>query len=91
MRHVSITVSGKVQGVYFRKFTQQIARSLEVNGYVCNKTDGTVRIVAAGPDEKIEKLIEWCRKGPARAEVESVQVTEAMQATYYSFEIRRTE
>lgn len=90
MKCVQITVYGKVQGVFFRKYTQQIAMSLELSGFVRNNKNGTVSIEAAGSDEKVNKLVEWCRKGPLGANVERAEVNEINPGKYRSFEIRRT-
>jgi acylphosphatase len=91
MMAVCITVYGKVQGVFFRKFTQQVALSLELSGFVRNNSNGSVYIEAKGADEKIEKLIEWCRKGPVASKVEKIESSEIEPGFYRGFEIRRTE
>jgi acylphosphatase len=88
---VQIKVTGKVQGVYFRKFTQQIALTLEISGYVRNSIDGSVYIEATGMDEKITRLIEWCRKGPSKADVSGLEIIDIKPGRYTGFEIRRTE
>ena len=89
MTAVSITVYGKVQGVFFRKFTQQIARSLNVTGFVKNNNDGSVYIEASGEEGQIKKLVEWCGKGPASSKVERTEVNNIMPGKYAGFEIRR--
>lgn len=73
-QRVLILVKGRVQGVYFRASAAQTATELGIRGHVENLTDGNVRIVAEGETENLEKLIEWCGKGPPRAEVESVEL-----------------
>lgn len=70
-----VIVSGIVQGVYFRANAREEAKKLSINGWVRNKHDGTVEIVAEGDTEKIERLIGWCHKGPPGAIVRDV-VTE---------------
>jgi acylphosphatase len=89
MPAVSITVYGKVQGVFFRKFTQQIAKSLDLTGFVKNNSDGSVYIEASGEDEKLKKLVDWCNKGPSAAKVERTDVSSIMPGKYSGFEIRR--
>lgn len=86
---VSITVYGKVQGVFFRKFTQQIAHSLDIKGFVKNNTDGSVYIEASGEDEQVQKLIDWCAKGPAASRVDKTEVNNISPGKYSGFEIRR--
>lgn len=70
---VSIIVSGKVQGVFYRQSTREKAMALGITGEVKNMPDHTVHIVATGTASQIEQLIEWCRKGPPRAVVENVE------------------
>jgi acylphosphatase len=85
----TITVSGKVQGVYFRYHTKSQADKLSLNGFVCNEQDGTVFIFAEGPSENLQKLIEWCRHGPPDAVVENVEVKEVSRQGLTEFSIRR--
>jgi acylphosphatase len=71
-----IIVHGKVQGVSFRKHIEDLAISLNVNGYVKNLEEGNVEIVAEGEDEDIEEVINFCKVGPNDAEVNEVDVIE---------------
>ncbi len=75
-RKVQILVSGRVQGVYFRLFTQNKAKQLGVMGRVKNLPDGRVEIIAEAENMAIEKLIKWCHKGPITARVDHVEVVE---------------
>lgn len=68
-RRVHFWVSGRVQGVGFRYHTQVRATELGLLGWVRNLADGRVEVVAEGPRAQIEKLVEWCRKGPPSAKV----------------------
>jgi acylphosphatase len=70
----AVTVSGKVQGVYYRKFTQENAVRLGLVGFARNLPDGRVEIVAEGPHAAVEELIGLLRQGPAFARVEDVNV-----------------
>ncbi|HHU86681.1 MAG: acylphosphatase [Pelotomaculaceae bacterium] len=70
---VSITIKGRVQGVYFRSETREQALALGVRGWVKNRRDGAVEGVFEGERESVEKLVEWCRQGPPAAEVTEVQ------------------
>lgn len=76
MRCVKIVVSGRVQGVYFRLFTQNKAKHLEIKGTVQNLPDGRVQIYAQAEHLMMEKFIKWCRKGPVTARVDNIEVTE---------------
>jgi len=71
---VHIVVCGRVQGVSFRAYAQSVARALELQGYVRNLPNGDVEIVAEGEGDKLDRLIEWARKGPPMAHVEDVRV-----------------
>jgi len=66
------TVHGRVQGVNFRYYTQLRAQELGVTGYVRNKWDGTVEVVAEGEREAVEKLLEFIKVGPRAALVRRV-------------------
>ncbi len=68
------TVSGRVQMVMFRDFTQRNARKLGIVGAVKNNPNGTVAVVAEGPEESLRELLRLLHKGPMLAQVE--QVTE---------------
>lgn len=67
-------VSGRVQGVAFRYETLRAAERIGVTGWVRNLPDGRVEAVVEGPKALVEALIDWCRRGPALARVESVAV-----------------
>lgn len=76
MKRYHIKVFGKVQGVFYRKSTQKRAEHYDITGYVKNRDDGSVEIEAQGAESKLEQLIEWCHKGPERANVNNVEVKE---------------
>jgi acylphosphatase len=69
-----VVVSGRVQGVFFRAETKDRARSLELAGWVRNNADGTVEAVFEGDRERIESMVDWCRRGPNLADVRHVRV-----------------
>jgi len=70
----NIYVKGIVQGVFYRAYTRDKARTLGLKGWVKNLPDGRVQIYVEGEEEKVEKLIEWCKIGPPHAVVEEVKV-----------------
>ncbi len=74
MKRAHIFVSGFVQGVFFRAFTERKANELGINGWARNMPDGRVEIVAEGSKNAIDELISCLRIGPPRARVESVDV-----------------
>lgn len=90
MRTIEVQVYGVVQGVFFRQSTQEKARELGLAGWVENRSDGSVRMRAAGSDDALEDLTRWCWQGPERARVERVEVTEvADEKLHQPFEVRR--
>ena len=86
---INITVTGKVQGVYFRQSTKNIAGQLQINGTVANQHDGSVLITATGTAGQLQQLIDWAHKGPSGATVRNVQVTELPLQSFVGFRIVR--
>jgi acylphosphatase len=74
--HYEILVSGRVQGVGFRAASRKQARYLQLNGWVENLTDGTVRIRVSGEMEQCTRFISWCREGSAYSWVEGIDIRE---------------
>lgn len=74
MKHFQIKVSGKVQGVFFRKSTKEQADKLGIVGVVKNESDGTVSIEAEGEEKVLQQFIEWCNQGPQHAEVKNIDI-----------------
>lgn len=72
--HVLIT--GIVQGVFFRAEAQKVAIGSNVTGWVRNLEDGSVEAVCEGTKEDVNKVIEWCHKGPSTAFVSNVEMKE---------------
>lgn len=83
-----VVVRGRVQGVFFRDTTRRRAESAGVGGWVTNRPDGAVEAVFEGEPEDVEQLVEFCRKGPSRAEVESAEATEEDPEGLVGFEVR---
>lgn len=86
--HYVIHVTGRVQGVYYRASAHAEASRLSLHGFVRNEEDGSVYAEAEGPKEALDRFVAWCRRGPARASVESVQVSEDALRGYRGFHIR---
>lgn len=90
MKRISIRISGKVQGVFYRASTVTKAQQLGVNGFVRNEPDGSVYIEAEGNEDKLNELIAWCRVGPPRARVDEVAVeTHVTLRSFTDFRISR--
>ena len=84
-----VFVSGRVQGVFFRRNTQETARDLGVDGWVQNLDDGRVEAVFEGPESSIEEMIDWCHRGSPSARVEDVEVEYRDPEGTGGFRIRR--
>ena len=76
MKRVHVRASGRVQGVFFRAEARARAESLGLSGWIRNEPDGSVAAVFAGEPERVDSMVEWCRRGPAGARVDEVEVTE---------------
>ena len=88
LKHISIIVSGIVQGVGFRYSALQAAKSFSVNGYVENLQDGRVMIEAEGNEENVNAMLEWVKEGPPRAKVRDIDIMDKKPEYYSRFEIR---
>ncbi len=69
---VLVRISGRVQGVSFRVWTEREARRLGLNGWVRNERDGSVSVLFSGSEEAVASMLEACWQGPPGAEVRSV-------------------
>lgn len=85
---VRLVVEGIVQGVGFRFFTKQQAEKHNITGWVKNKENGTVEIVAEGERDQVDRFIEKVRKGPLGSRVEHVSMETETPSSFQSFEIR---
>jgi len=85
-----LLVTGRVQGVGFRFYTQRKARELGLTGWVRNCRDGSVETVIQGAPEAVELMIAWARRGPPSAVVSDMRITDA-SGDYAGFETRPTE
>lgn len=74
METIKITVFGKVQGVFFRKHTKEVADRLSITGTVENKPDGTVEIFATGTTDALEQFKSWCKQGEPPAQVDRIEI-----------------
>ena len=87
---VHVFISGKVQGVFFRSSTKDRADELGITGWVGNLADGRVEAVFEGEEGNVEKMAQWCRKGPEYARVNDVEViSEQYKGEFKEFALRR--
>lgn len=83
-----IVAHGRVQGVFFRDTTRRMAESRGVAGWVRNRGDGTVEAVFEGDADAVAAMVEAVRRGPGRAEVDRVEVSEEPPEGLAGFQIR---
>ncbi|WP_258360582.1 acylphosphatase [Moorella sulfitireducens] len=83
-------VTGFVQGVGFRYFILRQAFDLQLNGWVRNRYNGSVEGVVEGPPEKVKEFLDFCRRGPAMADVQELEVQYEKPQGETSFRIRET-
>lgn len=88
MTRKRVVVSGRVQGVFFRDTTRRRAEAAGVAGWVRNTPDGTVEAVFEGEPGPVDEMVEFCRRGPGRAEVAGIDVEEEQPAGLSGFEVR---
>jgi acylphosphatase len=85
-----LRVTGRVQGVWYRGWTADQAEALGLDGWVRNRSDGSVEILVSGPDAAIDELVRRCHQGPSAARVERVDVAETDEVPPRGFEQRPT-
>jgi acylphosphatase len=85
-RHV--VVHGRVQGVFFRDATRQLAERHGVGGWVANRRDGTVEAVFEGDEDAVARLVDFVRLGPVGAEVERIEVSDEAPEGLTGFTVR---
>jgi acylphosphatase len=84
---VEVTVTGLVQGVFFRAEAQREADRLAVAGWVRNEPDGSVAAHFEGEPDAVDAMVDWCRQGPSRARVERVDVRDAEATGARGFDV----
>ena len=86
---VHIIVSGRVQGVLYRRYAQTKAKELGVTGRAHNVVDGRVELVVEGEEKNVEQFAEWCKQGSPLARVEGVDVSrEEYRGEFNNFDVR---
>ncbi|GAB3623281.1 acylphosphatase [Mariniluteicoccus endophyticus] len=87
MRAIEARVTGRVQGVFYRATTVEVAQRLGLAGWVRNETDGSVRLHAEGDDTAVDEFVAWCHDGPDAARVDEVQVSDVTPDGFSDFEV----
>jgi len=86
---IKLYIEGRVQGVAYRAHARRKALSLGLAGFVENRPDGSVYAEVEGPPDLLGEMVEWCRKGPALAQVKDVRIEYIEPTSANGFEIRR--
>jgi len=89
-RTVRLRIEGRVQGVGFRAFVEREAVALGLDGWVRNRRDGGVEVLASGSAGGVESLIAACRRGPRGANVAMLKVLDEPPATTRGFVVAPT-
>jgi len=87
IKHLNITVKGKVQGVFYRKSTKAVADQLGVRGFILNEPNGDVYMEAEADNSTLDMFLDWCNEGPEDAEVNAVESHEGELKNYRNFEV----
>lgn len=84
---VHLLIKGKVQGVFYRASAKDVAEQLKLSGWIRNTKEGDVEAMVTGDEDLVKEFIEWSKKGPRRAEVTKVVVTEKQDEQFFGFTI----
>ena len=85
-----LRIRGEVQGVFYRAWSAETARTLGLNGWVRNRVDGTVEMLVHGEAAAVERFIDCCREGPPAARIAHIDVEQTTEAAPAGFEKRPT-
>ena len=85
-----LRIHGEVQGVYYRGWSVETARALDLAGWVRNRRDGTVEMLVHGEEAAVQQMIERCREGPPAARVAQIDVEDSGEPAPVGFESRPT-
>lgn len=80
-----VNIQGKVQGVFYRKWTIETANKLGLHGWVRNLQDGTVEAVFSGKSAAVESMVEKCREGPPGARVSDIDISSYNKPVFDGF------
>ena len=72
-KRIQLVIRGRVQGVYFRASAKREARQLGLTGWVKNRKDGAVELIAEGEEDQIKDFLSWAQHGPSTARVDRVE------------------
>jgi acylphosphatase len=90
MKTLRLRIAGKVQGVGYRAWATRMAVSLGLHGWVRNRVDGTVELLATGGDDAVAAMADACHRGPSGARVDSIDILEVADHASAGFTARET-
>ncbi|HUV55259.1 MAG TPA: acylphosphatase [Candidatus Krumholzibacteriaceae bacterium] len=91
MIRAHLLIRGRVQGVGYRANARRVANQLNLKGWIRNTPNGDVEAVVEGSEETVDRLIQWCHRGPTGAHVTEVRVEkEEATGVFLGFTVRRT-
>lgn len=89
MTRMRVVVSGRVQGVWYRRSAQARAKELGITGWVHNLIGGQVEMLCEGEEKNVQEFLTWAKKGPFFARVKTIEATEeSPTGEFSSFEVR---
>jgi acylphosphatase len=88
VQRIHAVIYGKVQGIYFRAYTQAEGNKIGVKGWVKNRADGAVEVVVEGEPEKVAEMLAWLKQGSPGSQVEKVEVKDERPVGENQFNIR---
>ena len=86
-KSVRLYIQGTVQGVFFRNFIKEKEEKDEVRGFVRNLEDGRVEVFLEGDNDKVDKMIELCKKGPKHSQIRKVEEKEEKFQDFKNFKV----
>jgi acylphosphatase len=89
VRSVRVTISGRVQGVFFRASCAELARNLGLAGSVRNLRDGRLSATFQGADDAVDRMLAWCREGPPMARVDGLEIEDVPASDATGFRVER--
>lgn len=89
LKHLNITIVGRVQGVWFRKYTESKANELGIKGFVRNEPSGDVYVEAEAEQAVLDKFIAWCHVGSPLSSVKEVKWEEGEMKSFSDFRIQQ--
>jgi len=86
-KSVRLYINGTVQGVFFRLFVKQNAEKLDVRGFVRNLEDGRIEVFLEGDSDKVNQMIELCKKGPRHSQIRKVEIKQESFQDFRNFKV----